>query len=66
MDATAREVLDYWLGLGPEVWRVLALAHQRRNDAEYEGYVDVDERLVQDLISAASAVERALGELPPL
>jgi hypothetical protein len=60
------QVLPHTLGLGPEVWRVLALAHQRRNDAEYEGFVDVDERLVQDLISAGAAVERALAALPPL
>ncbi len=52
------------LGLGPEVWRVLALCHQRRNDAEYEGYVDVDHRLVEDLISAAGEVDRALARLP--
>jgi hypothetical protein len=59
-------VLPHTLGLGPEVWRVLAKCHQRRNDAEYEGNVDVEERLVQDVIDAGRAVEAALRGLPPL
>ena len=58
------QVLPHTLGLGPEVWRVLAMAHQRRNDAEYEGFVDVEERLVEDLITAARAVETSLDALP--
>ena len=28
------QALPHTLGLGPEVWRVLAKCHQRRNDAE--------------------------------
>ncbi len=58
------QTLPHTLGLGPEVWRVLAKAHQKRNDAEYEGFVDVAERLVEDVIGAARAVERALDGLP--
>jgi len=44
------------------VWRVLDKCHNTRNLAEYEGVVDVDERLVNDLVAAAKAVSRALGE----
>ncbi|MGD2122691.1 MAG: hypothetical protein PVJ76_13145 [Gemmatimonadota bacterium] len=58
------QVLPHTLGLGPEVWRVLAMAHQRRNDAEYEGFVDVEERLVKDLIKAARIVETSLRPPP--
>jgi hypothetical protein len=58
------QVLPHTLGLGPEVWRVLALAHQRRNDAEYEGFVAVEERLVEDLIAAAHTVEANLDASP--
>jgi hypothetical protein len=46
------QVLEQTTGLGPEVWRVFATAHQKRNLAEYEGHVDVEERLVIDLIEA--------------
>ena len=40
------------LGLGPEVWRVLSKCHDIRNRTEYEGALDVDERLLLDLIGA--------------
>jgi hypothetical protein len=59
------QALPHTLGLEPEVWRVLAKAHQKRNDAEYEGFVDVEERLVEDVIGASHVVERALDALPP-
>ena len=61
------QVLPHTLGLGPEVWRVLAKAHDQRNLAEYEGHLDVDEALVEALVRAAGTVaERvlALGPVP--
>lgn len=58
------QVLPHTLGLGPEVWRVLARSHQTRNQAEYEGELSVDERFVTDLITACEAVARALDRLP--
>lgn len=54
------QVLPHTLHLGPEVWRVLDLCHGKRNLGEYEGLLEVDERLVMDLIAAAERVERAL------
>ena len=48
------------LGLGPEVWRVLDLCHNKRNLGEYEGMMDVDARLVTDLIAPAQRVLIAL------
>jgi hypothetical protein len=54
------QVLPHTLGLGPEVWRVLDKCHNTRNLGEYEGMLDIDERLVRDLIAATQAVERAL------
>ena len=53
------QVLPHTLGLGPEVWRVLAKAHDLRNLAEYEGHVDVEARLVQDVIAACRKVSAA-------
>lgn len=52
--------LPHTLGLGPEVWRVLAKAHDLRNLAEYEGHVDVDARLLQDVIAACEIVSARL------
>ena len=54
------QVLPHTLGLGPEVWRVLDKCHNTRNLGEYEGLLDVDERLVNDLINATAAVAKAV------
>jgi hypothetical protein len=50
---------------GPEVWRVLAKCHEVRNLGEYEGDLNVDERLLADLIDACKAVVAALDKSPP-
>ena len=60
------QVLPQTLGLGPEVWRILAKCHDVRNLGEYEGDLNIDERLVTDLVSACRAVADKvdmLGEL---
>lgn len=62
----AFQALPHTLGLGPGVWRVLATCHQRRNALEYEGYLEVDERLVTDLLRAAEAVYEAMLRLGPV
>jgi hypothetical protein len=54
------QVLPHTLGLGAEVWRVLDKCHNTRNLGEYEGLLDVDERLVSDLLTATQAVANAL------
>jgi hypothetical protein len=60
------QVLPHTLGLGPEVWRVLAKCHDVRNLGEYEGELNVDEQLLTDLITACRAVAAKLDTLPPL
>lgn len=55
------QVLPHTLSLGPEVWRVLDKCHNTRNLGEYEGMLDVDERLVADLIAATQKVSVALS-----
>ena len=59
------QVLPHTLGLGPEVWRVLSKCHDIRNLGEYEGDLDVDERIVADLITACKAVAAKLDSLSP-
>lgn len=63
------QVLPHTLGLGPEVWRVLAKAHELRNLSEYEGHVDVEERLVRDLVACcqtvAMSIEQGLAQQAP-
>jgi hypothetical protein len=57
------QVLPHTLGLGPEVWRVLAKAHDVRNTGEYEGSFDIDERIVNDVVTASTAVAAKLESL---
>lgn len=57
------QVLPHTLGLGPEVWRVLDKCHHMRNVAEYEGVLDVDARIVTDVVAACEAVASKLSEL---
>lgn len=56
------QVLPHTLGLGPEVWRVLDKCHNTRNLGEYEGLLEVDQRLVEGLVQATRAVAQALNE----
>lgn len=58
------QVLPHTLGLGPEVWRVLARCHDLCNRGEYEGDQSVDERLLADLIHACKIVAAALSNPP--
>ena len=60
------QAIPHTLGLGPEVWRVLAKCHEIRNRGEYEGDLNVDDRLVKDLVIACKAVARAVEKLAPL
>lgn len=60
------QLLPHTLGLGPDVWRVLAKCHDVRNLGEYEGDLNVDERLVADLLAACQKVAMRFDALPPL
>jgi hypothetical protein len=60
------QTLPHTLGVGPEVWRVLAKCHNIRNVGEYEGDLNVDERIVTDLVTACRVVAVQLDTLKPL
>ncbi len=48
--------LQYTLDLPNEQWRVLDQAHRKRNIAEYEGDMDVDEALVDAIVRVTEEV----------
>lgn len=50
----------------PEVWRVLAKCHDMRNVSEYEGALDLNQRIVEDLLDASDAVRAKIEALPVL
>ncbi len=61
------QLLPHTLGLGPEVWRVLSKCHDLRNHGEYEGDLNIDERIVTDLLAACRTVAAKVQALalPP-
>lgn len=44
------QCLEHTLGLEAVKWRVLDQCHKRRNIAEYEGSLEIDEQLLKELI----------------
>lgn len=64
--ANSLDGLPDTLGLGAEVWRVLSKCHDMRNRTEYEGALDLHERLVLDLIAACRKVVDKVSALPPI
>lgn len=60
------QCLPHTVGLGPEVWRVFSLCHDRRNRAEYEEYIDIDEQLVADLIRSSGILLEKVSALGPV
>lgn len=59
------ECLAHTAGLSKVQVRMFALCHGRRNLAEYEGYMDIDETLLAELIAATDSllewVERSIN-----
>lgn len=51
---------QHTLGLASEHWRVLDQAHRKRNLAEYEGDIDVDDQLLEALIRVADLIANTL------
>ncbi len=60
------QCLQHTIDLPNEQWRVLDQAHRKRNLAEYEGYMDIDEQLVAALVRVAREVAKHVNELAGL
>ena len=54
---------QHTLKIEPEQWRVLDQAHRKRNLAEYEGDIDVDDQLLDALIRVADMIAGKLREV---
>jgi hypothetical protein len=60
------QCLEHTLEFEAKEWRVLDEAHRKRNVAEYEGEIDLDDALVDALIRAAKEIEKRVRALAPL
>ncbi|RKZ33788.1 MAG: hypothetical protein DRQ37_08495 [Gammaproteobacteria bacterium] len=59
------QCLVHTLGMSPEQARIFTLCHDRRNLAEYEGSLNVDEQLLSELIIAADELLALVEALSP-
>lgn len=57
------QALPHTLALGPRVWRVLSRAHAFATCWKDQGAVEVDPRLIDDLLAAAAQVEQAVARI---
>ena len=53
---TVFQCLTHTLGWPANRWRVLDTAHQKRNLAEYEGYLEVEEATVADMCALVQSL----------
>jgi hypothetical protein len=63
---TVFQCLEHTVELPASQWRVLDNAHRKRNVAEYEGYLDIDQGIVEALIRVASEVATRVAALAPV
>lgn len=59
------QCLQHTLDLPQAQWRVLDQAHRKRNLAEYEGDMDVNEELFAALVRVAREVAKRVGKAAP-
>jgi hypothetical protein len=59
------QALPHTVGFDAADWRFLSKCHERRNLAEYEGIIDLEEQLVVDLLRTAEKLLVAVSALPP-
>jgi hypothetical protein len=57
------QALEHTLGLSAAQWRVLDKAHSARNSAEYEGYFEVDEQLLAEVLKITEIVREKVAAL---
>jgi len=57
------QCLQHTVKLPQEQWRVIDQAHRKRNLAEYEGELDVDEQLVASLVRIAREIAKRVDGL---
>lgn len=63
---TVFQCLEHTVQLPPQQWRILDQAHRKRNVAEYEGYLEVDQSLVDGLARVAQEVASRVVALGPV
>ena len=50
------QALQHTTNLSADKWKILSICHNRRNLAEYEGYFEVDEQLLNEMIAVTQSL----------
>ena len=59
------QCLVHTLGLSSAKTKVFSLCHERRNVAEYEGHLEIDDQLVEELITLTDELMKSVIALGP-
>jgi hypothetical protein len=59
------QTLVHTLGTANADIQIFLKAHNERNLAEYEGRIDIDEKLLADLVRCTKKLELAVSNLTP-
>ena len=62
---TVFQTLAHTLGTSNADIQTFLKAHNERNLAEYQGRLDIDEKLLADLVGATKRLDAAVGKLTP-
>ncbi len=57
------QCLQHTLNLPAEEWRVFDLCHNRRNLAEYEGHLEIEDSLLKDLLRLTNKLVEKVNSL---
>lgn len=60
------QCLVHTLGFSPAKAKVFSLCHERRNIAEYEGHLEVDDQLIEELIALTDELLQSVTALGPV
>lgn len=60
---TVFQCLPHTLGWSAVQWRILDSAHQKRNLAEYEGFLEIEESTIRELCALVSDLIADVGKL---
>jgi hypothetical protein len=65
--AVTFQALEHTVGWPPAKWRVLSLAHTKRNAVQYDAVIDVEKALVDDVVRVTAELLKAFEKLgkPP-
>lgn len=60
------QCLQHTLGLSTAEWRVFDACHNQRNLAEYEGHLEINDALLEDLLRLTAELAKKVRELGPV